>query len=388
MNKKVIGITGGIASGKSIISEKLIEMNYKVIDADQIAFKVSENENIIELVQLRFGNDYILDGKFNRNKLAELIYNDDEAREKLNSIMHPEIRKSIQAEIDSCSDELIFLDIPLLYEANWQDLCSKVILVYVDENTQITRLMLRDKIDTEYAKKKIKSQMPLKQKVYLADFVIDNNKDISETYYQLYETIKIIKNPNYHPEHNPVMNKVLLMLEDVDLSKIDLDNEEELVEPGMIFVGYQGIGKSTLSKESHLYIDLESSNFFVDGKRDDNWYKVYTNIANNLAQQGYIVFTSSHEVLRNYMREQNIEFVTICPSLELKDAWLNKLETRYEKTKLDKDYRAWQNGLQMYEQNINSLLNEKLCLSINDINYNLEEEISDFMYLKKRGLLK
>ena len=181
MNKKVIGITGGIASGKSIISEKLIEMNYKVIDADQIALKVSENENIIELVQLMFGNDYILDGKFNRNKLAELIYNDDEAREKLNSIMHPEIRKSIQAEIDSCSDELIFLDIPLLYEANWQDLCSKVILVYVDENTQITRLMLRDKIDTEYAKKKIKSQMPLKQKIYLADFVIDNNKDISDS---------------------------------------------------------------------------------------------------------------------------------------------------------------------------------------------------------------
>lgn len=142
------------------------------------------------------------------------------------------------------------------------------------------------------------------------------------------------------------------------------------MERGKIIVGYQGIGKSTLA-DGNRFIDLESGNFYVDGSRSDNWYKIYANIAAHLAGQGFVVFVSSHKVLREYMNEKGIPFKVVCPSPELKDKWLERLRERYEETKLDKDYRALANAEEKYDENIADLMGEKDVFLIKDMDYKL-----------------
>ena len=146
----------------------------------------------------------------------------------------------------------------------------------------------------------------------------------------------------------------------------------------MIVIGYQGIGKSTLSKLSNEYIDLESGNFWVDGKRDSEWYKPYCQIANDLSSQGYIVFTSSHEPVRkyfiNYLNSYE-QIVVVVPSLEWKDEWIRKLKQRYEDTKLEKDYKAYMNALDKYSENIYEVCEDGALLDgniiIDSMNYDL-----------------
>lgn len=124
----------------------------------------------------------------------------------------------------------------------------------------------------------------------------------------------------------------------------------------MIVVGYQGIGKSTIAGRDHRFIDLESSSFWIDGKRADDWYKPYCRIAECLSKQGFIVLTSSHEVVRKYFLDNQVDSVVLVyPSIELKDKWIEKLERRYSNSQLDKDYRALMNAKDRYEENIREL---------------------------------
>lgn len=148
----------------------------------------------------------------------------------------------------------------------------------------------------------------------------------------------------------------------------------------MILAGYQGIGKSTASELSSNYIDLESSNFFVDGNRDENWYKVYANIAKHLSDQGYVVMTASHKIFRDYLKEQKIKFTTISPDVSLKDAWIEKLEKRFKETNKEKDYKALMNAKQMFEENVKDLQSEKNHYIIKDIDYSLVGIISELTY--------
>lgn len=128
---------------------------------------------------------------------------------------------------------------------------------------------------------------------------------------------------------------------------------------GQIVVGYQGVGKSTLAYHNRGVIDLESSNFFVDGKRDEKWYIPYCNIARSLARQGYIVCVSSHEVVRKELERNPAERqVIVYPALDLKDAWIRSLKHRYEQTESDKDFKALKNAEQCYERNITDLANQ------------------------------
>ena len=142
----------------------------------------------------------------------------------------------------------------------------------------------------------------------------------------------------------------------------------------MIYVGYQGIGKSSISGKNNC-IDLESGNFWVDDKRVDDWYKIYVNIAEHLSNQGYKVFMSSHKVIREELNNRGIEFTAICPSLRLKEQWINRLQERFDKTESAKDFKALKNAKEMYEENIKDLINEKNTIIITDINYNLNELI-------------
>lgn len=123
----------------------------------------------------------------------------------------------------------------------------------------------------------------------------------------------------------------------------------------MIVIGYQGIGKSSLAGRNNRFIDLESGNFWVDGKRAEDWYKPYCQIAEHLSQQGYIVFTSSHEVVRKQLENSSETIVVAYPSIELKDEWIDKLERRYADSGLEKDYKALMNAKDRYEENIKEL---------------------------------
>lgn len=157
----------------------------------------------------------------------------------------------------------------------------------------------------------------------------------------------------------------------------------------MIYVGYQGIGKSTLSKKGG-FIDLESNNFFIEGVRREDWYKEYCRIAQSLSSQGQNVFLSSHKEVREELKKQGVEFFVIYPSLSLKDEWIGKLKNRYETTGSNKDYKAYKNAENMFEENIKDLTKEEKKIEIKDMNYELEKLITkdnsfnDVIHLSRR----
>ncbi|EYE89213.1 dephospho-CoA kinase [Fervidicella metallireducens AeB] len=193
---KVIGLTGGIASGKSTISNILkTEFHIDIIDADLIAREiVKKGSDILDKIAEEFGNEVInSDGSLNRKKLGEIVFSDEYSLNKLNKITHPVIEKHIKYEIDlkdKSGKKLCVVDAALLIEAGFYKLVDYVVLVCVNKETQLKRLMQRDKISEKEAFKRINSQMPLSDKVKYADFIIDNNGDLENVKLQ---TRKIIK---------------------------------------------------------------------------------------------------------------------------------------------------------------------------------------------------
>ncbi len=186
-NAKIIGITGGIATGKSTVSNIIKKAGYIVIDADKIAREVMKKgapayEEIIDT----FGKEVLKDDKtIDRKKLGNIIFADILWREKLNNIVHPYIFNRMEELIDQYSrqERLLFLDIPLLIEE--LDKMKKdginldeIWLVYVDEATQLDRLMKRDSIDRLEGIKRIKAQMPIESKREYATRIIDNRGDL------------------------------------------------------------------------------------------------------------------------------------------------------------------------------------------------------------------
>lgn len=191
---KVIGLTGSIATGKSQVSNYLKNKDIKVIDADLIARDVANYKIVKNKIKREFGEDLYKNDKLDRKKLAEIIFARKIHRQKLNSIMHPEIYKEIKKEIES-EDGLVFIDIPLLFEN--EDLNKKygldfdeIWLVYVDRETQIKRLMNRDDISREYAEEKINSQISVEEKRKKSDVIIDNSGTLEETFKQVEKNLK------------------------------------------------------------------------------------------------------------------------------------------------------------------------------------------------------
>lgn len=146
----------------------------------------------------------------------------------------------------------------------------------------------------------------------------------------------------------------------------------------MIIVGYQGIGKSTLAGKNNC-IDLESGNFWVDGKRAEDWYKPYCQIANHLSEQGYTVFTSSHEVVRKELEKSKEKVFVVFPAINMKEQWIIKLKNRYRITGLEKDYKALANAEDRYKENIAELMMGNLKFyEITDMDYDLKQ-IVDYL---------
>jgi dephospho-CoA kinase len=191
----VIGLTGGIASGKSTVSNILKEMDITIIDADvEARLAVEKGEPAYQKIVAEFGDEIVLPGgDIDRQKLGSIIFHNAEKRQLLNSIVHPEVRKRMNDQVEAArisGEQVIILDIPLLFESKLTYMVEKTILVYVDKDIQLKRLMERNDLSLEEAEARIKSQMPLSEKVDLADAVITNNGSISETKKQVIEVLK------------------------------------------------------------------------------------------------------------------------------------------------------------------------------------------------------
>jgi dephospho-CoA kinase len=190
----VIGLTGGIASGKSTVSNMLKEMDITVIDADvEARLAVEKGEPAYQKIIAEFGDDILLDTEeIDRVKLGSIIFHDAEKRQLLNGIVHPEVRNRMNNQVEAAKvrgEQVMVLDIPLLFESKLTHMVEKTILVYVDRDIQLNRLMERNDLSLEDAEARISSQMPLSDKVALADAVINNNGSISETKKQVIEVL-------------------------------------------------------------------------------------------------------------------------------------------------------------------------------------------------------
>ncbi|ADD02090.1 dephospho-CoA kinase [Thermoanaerobacter mathranii subsp. mathranii str. A3] len=180
---QVIGLTGGIASGKSTVSKLLKKMGAVVIDADIVSreIMVKGTEAYNRIVEY-FGKEILKeDGEIDRKKLGNIVFADRKKLKKLNEITHPiiieRIKEKIEEERKKNQQKAIVLDAALLIEMKLYKMVDEVWLVVVDSKTQIKRVMERDKLSYKDAINRIKSQMPLDEKMKYADFIINNSKD-------------------------------------------------------------------------------------------------------------------------------------------------------------------------------------------------------------------
>jgi dephospho-CoA kinase len=188
----VIGLTGGIASGKSTVSKKLKEFGATIIDADLIAREViKKNEPAWQRIKDYFGPGILLpSGEINRKALGNIIFNNAEARTFLNQVTHPEILKRCKDLINYYQGQgrdPIVLDVPLLIESGANAMVEKIWIAYCSKVTQIQRLMTRDGLNYSEALKRIEAQMPLEEKVKFADEVINTEGSLEETENQIKE---------------------------------------------------------------------------------------------------------------------------------------------------------------------------------------------------------
>ncbi len=184
---KIIGLTGGIASGKSTVSETLAQLGAIIIDGDKIGHQAMEpGQPAYEQVVKHFGSGILNEDKtIDRTKLGAIVFFNPEQMKALNRNTWPWIFQSVRDQIEmkrlSHPNAVLVLDIPLLFEGGWDKLCDVVWVIWVDRETQITRLMARNSLTREEAIKRIDSQMSLDEKAQRADVVIDNTGSIEQT---------------------------------------------------------------------------------------------------------------------------------------------------------------------------------------------------------------
>ena len=189
-----IGITGSIACGKSTVSDYLKEKGYTIIDADKLGHVALTSEDVKRRLSETFGANILVNNEISREVLGKLVFGNDNNLKKLNNIIHPKIKELIlKLQEEHENEDLVFLDIALLYEANFVDLVEKVAVVYVDEDVQLERLMTRNFLSKEEALKRIESQMSPQEQASLGDFVINNSYRKEDTFQQIDEILEKLK---------------------------------------------------------------------------------------------------------------------------------------------------------------------------------------------------
>ena len=196
-NKMIIGITGSIGTGKSTVSNYLISKGYSVVDADKIskgAYNIGSNgyKAILEVFGVEILNS---NGEVDRKKIKKIVFDNSNMLQRLNMAIHPininEIEKEIEILLES--QNVVFLDAPLLIETELHKKVNKIIVVICDKNEQINRIIKRDKITADMAISIINSQMSIDEKLKFADYIVYNNSTIENLYSQVDEIILEIK---------------------------------------------------------------------------------------------------------------------------------------------------------------------------------------------------
>lgn len=193
----VLGITGGIASGKSTVVDIFRSEGFPIVDGDIVARKVVESGTEGQLaLQQAFGSAIIDEqGNLNREKLGKMIFHDEDKRAKLNKTLDPFIRSEIEAQVEKAkkNNQLVIVDVPLLYEGNYQVLMDKIAVVYVTPEIQLSRLMKRNNLPKDEALERIRSQLSLDEKKKRADILIDNCGSQETTRQQVMDWLRINK---------------------------------------------------------------------------------------------------------------------------------------------------------------------------------------------------
>lgn len=189
---KVIGLTGSIAVGKSTVTQYLLTHGYQVLDADIISHQALEQgTSAYQKVVSLFGC-VKEDGTIDRKQLGNIVFSSPEKKKQLEDIIHPYVIETLQKGIQECQEPLIFLDIPLLFEAHLDYLCDKIIVVYVSEKTQCLRLMKRNHIDETSAMHLIHQQMSVEEKKHKGNYIINNEQNIEDLYQDIERVLKVI----------------------------------------------------------------------------------------------------------------------------------------------------------------------------------------------------
>jgi len=178
----IIGLSGGIGSGKTAVSNCFQELGITIVDADLASRVVVEKgKPSLESIEEHFGSDILNEsGEVDRSKLWEIIFNSDSEKQWLESLLHPAIAKQIQHELSSSKSPYTILVSPLLLETNQKDFCSKVLVVDVPVETQVSRTLARDGVSEEQINSIINSQIDRNERLALADEVISNNGTIED----------------------------------------------------------------------------------------------------------------------------------------------------------------------------------------------------------------
>jgi dephospho-CoA kinase len=193
MNKNLIGLTGGIATGKSTVANYLATTyNLPILDADIYARNaVSFGSPILSKIVGKYGEDIIFnDGSLNRGKLGEVIFNVPEERHWVESLIHPYVRSCFDKAIQESSANTLILVIPLLFEANLEGLVNQIWVVSCSEQQQLERLMARNNLTAEQAAARINSQLPIAEKIARADVNLDNSSNLESLLQQIDIVIK------------------------------------------------------------------------------------------------------------------------------------------------------------------------------------------------------
>lgn len=187
-SKRLIGLTGGIATGKTTVSNYLTaKYHLPVLDADVYAREaVAEDSPILQSIFRRYGDKVKLaDASLDRTALGEIVFNDPQEKQWLENQIHPYVRDRFEQELSKINNNTIVLSIPLLFEAQLTNLVTEIWVVSCDRSLQIARLQQRNGLTAKQAQARIDSQIPLAEKIAAADIVLDNNGDLTDLYAQI-----------------------------------------------------------------------------------------------------------------------------------------------------------------------------------------------------------
>ena len=194
MSKKIIGLTGSIATGKSTVARMFLDEGIYVIDSDMLAKEVTNMPEVLQKIEAVFGPEAIdANGQMDRAFVADIVFCSMDLRLKLNGIVHPIVKKQIVEIVENRKNKMVVVDVPLMYETDFHEMMDEIIVVYATPEQQVERLMGRNQYTREQAELRVASQMSIDEKVAKADYVLDNTGIKMDLYKNFKELLKQLR---------------------------------------------------------------------------------------------------------------------------------------------------------------------------------------------------